>query len=403
MREGFASSMTALAIAATAVGTVNSISITRTSAQGPAASVTVAPAPAPAPALKTPWGEPDLQGIWMDETDTPLERPAKYADQEFFTEAQREELDTQRAALSGKDRRSERGTELDVTGSYNDLFISRKHTGLRTSRIVDPPNGRIPPLTPQVQKFNATEREYRLALMQATETCKIKYPTCAGGKYDPTPSPRRAEPPPRYNTARMNRHDGPEDGTLADRCLTAGLPGIGGNRVHRIVQTPGGIAMYYDVGQGQGWQRNIVMDSPHLPANIRQWYGDSRGHWEGNTLVIDVTNFSAKTDFQGSRKNLHVVERWTRTAPEMLAYEVTIDDPTVWTLPWTVKQEFTRQSDQQNRIYYEPRCNEGNYALPGLLRGARTEELAFAEGRGPDPATRDSATSIGGGEEDPLR
>jgi hypothetical protein len=154
----------------------------------------------------------------------------------------------------------------------------------------------------------------------------------------------------------------------------------------------------------QGWQRNIVMDrSPHLPTNIRQWYGDSRGHWEGDTLVIDVTNFSAKTDFQGSRENLHVVERWTRTAPEMLAYEVTIDDPTVWTRPWTVKQEFTRQSDQQNRIYYEPRCNEGNYALPGLLRGARTEELAFAEGRGPDPATRDSATSIGGGEEDPLR
>jgi len=116
-----------------------------------------------------------------------------------------------------------------------------------------------------------------------------------------------------------------------------------------------------------------------------------------------VTNFSPKTDFQGSRENLHLVERWTRTAPETLAYEVTIDDPTVWTRPWTVKQEFTRQSDQQNRIYYEPRCNEGNYALPGLLRGARTEELAFAEGRGPDPATRDSATSIGGGEEDPLR
>jgi len=399
MRERFAGSMITVAIAGAAVSAVISVSITPTSAQAPAVSAT-----APAQALKTPWGEPDLQGIWTDESDTPLQRPAKYADQEFFTEAQRAELDRQRAALAGKDRRGERGTELDVTGSYNDVFISRKHTGARTSRIVDPPNGRIPPLTPEAQKINAVEREFRLALMQATETCKIKYPTCNGGKYDPTPSPRRAEPPPRYNTARMNRHDGPEEGTLADRCLTAGLPGIGGNSFRRIVQTPGGIAMFYDVGQGQGWQRNIVMDgSPHLPATIRQWYGDSRGHWEGNTLVIDVTNFTPKTDYQGSRENLHLVERWTRTGPTSLEYVVTIEDPTVWTRPWTVTQVFTRQSDEQNRIYYEPRCNEGNYALPGLLRGARLEEIAFAEGRGPDPATKDSATSISGAEDDPLQ
>ena len=128
--------------------------------------------------------------------------------------------------------------------------------------------------------------------------------------------------------------------------------------------------MFYDVGQGQGWQRNIVMDgSPHLPADIRQWYGDSRGHWEGNTLVIDVTNFSAKTDFQGSRENLHVVERWTRTGPTTLEYAVTVEDPTVWTRPWTAKQEFTRQNEQENRIYYEPRCIEGNFGLPGLLHG----------------------------------
>ncbi len=125
----------------------------------------------------------------------------------------------------------------------------------------------------------------------------------------------------------MNRHDGPEDGALADRCLTDGLPefgaGNGGGSFRRIVQTPGGIAMFYDVGQGQGWQRNIVMNgSPHLPANIRQWFGDSRGHWEGDTLVIDVTNFSPKTDYQGSRENLHLVERWTRTGPTTLEYVV---------------------------------------------------------------------------------
>ena len=116
-----------------------------------------------------------------------------------------------------------------------------------------------------------------------------------------------------------------------------------------------------------------------------------------------MTNFSPKTDFQGARENLHLVERWTRTGPNSLEYVVTIEDPTVWTRPWTAMQVFTRQSDQENRVYYEPRCNEGNYALPGLLRGARMEELAFAEGRGPDPATKDSATSISGAEDDPLQ
>ena len=111
-------------------------------AQAPAASVTT-----PVPELKTPWGEPDLQGIWTDEASTPLERPAKYATQEFFTEAQRAELDKARVALPGKDKRAERGTEIDVTGSYNQVFLSRKRTGARTSLVIDPPNGQIPPLT----------------------------------------------------------------------------------------------------------------------------------------------------------------------------------------------------------------------------------------------------------------
>jgi hypothetical protein len=399
MRGRFPGSMITVSIVAAAVGAVISVSVTRTSAQAPAAS-----AAAPAPAPKTSWGEPDLQGIWTDESDTPLQRPAKWADQEFFTEAQRRDLDRARSQLGGKDNRAERGTELDVTGSYNDLFISRKHTGLRTSRIVDPPNGRIPLLTSQAQKTAAVEREFRLALMQATETCRIKYATCNGGQYVAVRSPRYEEPAPRYNTARMNRHDGPEDANLTERCLPGGLPSIGGNSFRRIVQTPGGITMYYDVGQGQGWQRNIVMNgSPHLPASIRQWFGDSRGHWEGDTLVVDVTNFSPKTDYQGSRENLHLVERWTRTGPTSLEYAVTVEDPTVWARPWTVKQEFTRQSDQENRIYYEPRCNEGNYALPGLLRGARLADIAFAEGRGPDPATTDNATAISGAENDPLQ
>src|SRR5277367_1792607 len=388
MRKRFSGSMLMIAIAVAAISVGISTPIPRASAQARADS-----AVPPAPSLKTPWGEPDLQGIWTDETDTPLQRPARYANQEFFTEAQRAEIDRERSELPSRERRAERGTERDVSGSYNNVFVSFKRTGARTSLIVDPPNGRIPPLTPQAQKIAAAEREFRLALLQSTETCKNKEPACSGGKYDPTRSPRFAELPPRYTTTRMNRNDGPEDSSLAERCLTGGLPEFGTNNgsFRRVVQTPDGIAIFYDVGQGQGWQRNIVMNaSPHLPADIRQWYGDSRGHWEGETLVIDVTNFSPKTDFHGSRENLHLIERWSRIGPSTLAYQVTIEDPTVWTRPWTVKQEFAKQSDQENRIYAEPRCVEGNFGLPGLLHGRRIEELAFAEGRGPDPSTRDS-------------
>ena len=398
MRDWFSGSMTMVAIAVAAGA---SMSVTGTSGQAPSTSAT-----APDPALKTPWGEPDLQGIWTDETDTPLQRSPKYADQEVFSEAQRVELDKQRLALLRRDRRVERGTELDVAGAYNALFMSQKRTGARTSMIVDPSNGRIPPLTPEAGKVAAADRDFRLALLQATETCKRQSVACNGGKYDPTPSPRRADLPPRYNTARMNRHDGPEDASLPDRCLTIGLPEFGAatGSFRRIVQTPGGISIFYDVGQGQGWQRNIVMNgSPHLPAGVRQWFGDSRGHWEGNALVIDVSNFSPKADYQGSRENLHLVERWTRTGPTSLEYVVTIEDPTVWTRSWTVKQEFARQSDRENRLYYEPRCIEGNYGLPGLMRGARMEELAFSEGRGPNPATKDGATDFVGVEDDPLR
>jgi len=387
MLNRFSGSMTTVAIAA-AASAVISISITSTQAQAPAA---------PGQALKAPWGEPDLQGIWTDETDTLLQRSARYADQEFFTEAQRAELNRQRSEVLGSEKREERGTELDLAGAYPSAFVSWKRVGVRTSLIVDPPNGRIPSLTPEAQKIAAAEREYRLALLQATDACKTKAPICSGGKYDPTPSPRRAELPPRFNTGGMNRSDGPEDSSLAERCLTGGLPdfGVGIGSFRRIVQTPGGITIFYDVGQGQGWQRNIVMDgSLHLPASIRQWYGDSRGRWEGDTLVIDVTNFSPKTDFQGSRENLHLVERWTRTGANTLAYEVTVEDPTVWTRAWTLKQEFTRQSEQQNRIYYEPRCIEGNASLPAMLLAARQADIAFAAGRAPDPAKTDNVSTL---------
>ena len=345
------------------------------------------------PGPRTAWGEPDLQGIWTDPYQTPLQRPAKFAGKEVFTDEERADLDRQRAGIPRRDARVERGTERDVAGAYNAVFQSVRPTGKRTSLIVDPPDGRIPALTPEAVKRNQTEREYRLALLQATETCKKKDAACAGGQYGPS-SPRRAEMPPFYNTGRTNRNDGPEDRSMSERCMAAILPDFGGYR--RIVQSPGSVSIFYDTGQGQGWQRVIpVTGSPHLPSSVRQRFGDSRGRWEGNTLVVDVTNFSPKFSFQDARENLHFVERWTPLDANTIEYSVTIEDPTAWTRPWTVKQELSRQDEQANRIYYEPRCHEGNFGLPTMLNGARAQERAFARGEGPDPATKDTATDFG--------
>ena len=357
-------------------------------------------------AVTTPWGEPDLQGIWTSEFDTPLQRNPKYGTREFFTEEERAQLDKERAELLGRDKRVERGTELDVAGAYGSVFMSVKRTGRRTSLVVDPPDGRVPEQTPDARARAAADRAFRIELLRATSTCKSGSPACAGGKYDPTPSPRRDEALTRYNTARMNRHYGPEDGSLGDRCLSGALPGLGGaygGNFRRIIQTPGGVSIFYDIDQGQGFQRNIVMNgSPHLPASVRQWFGDSRGRWEGDTLVVDVTNFSPKTDFMGARENLHLVERWRRTGPETLEYTATFEDPTVWTKPWTVKEEFTKQNEKENRIYYEPRCHEGNYGFPSLLLSARLAEKAYAEGKGPHPLTKDNATDFVGVEDNPF-
>ncbi|PYR26536.1 MAG: hypothetical protein DMF92_18270 [Acidobacteria bacterium] len=362
-------------------------------AQRATAGTTTKPGPAPT----TPWGEPDLQGIWTRDSDEPLQRPARYAGKEFLTDEERAALDNQVSAIVGREAaesRRRRGTEQDVGGAYNSqIFTSHLRAGRRTSMIVDPPDGRIPPLTPEEQKRTAELRDYTLALLQATEVCKNKLPACAAGKYGP-PSPRRAETPPHYLMNAVvgsaggviSRSDGPEDRGHSERCMNAALPDFGGFR--RIVQSRGQVSIFYDVGQGQGWERIIpITTAPHLPANVRLWWGDSRGRWEGKTLVIDVTNFSPKSNFQGAHENLHLVERWIRVDSDTLQYTVTIEDPTVWTKPWTATHELKRQSDEANRIYSEPRCHEGNYGMVALLSGARTAERAFAERRGPDPAT----------------
>lgn len=357
-------------------------------AQAPTAST----APAAQPA-KTAWGHPDLQGIWTATHETPLQRPEKYANQEFFTEEQIAELNRARAAALRLDDRNRKGSEGDVAGAYNALFFMVKPTGRRTSLIVDPPNGRIPPYTPEALKRIGEFEEYRLALMQATLTCKEQLVTCRGGQYGP-PSPRRAETPPMYNTTRLNRSDGPEDRGMPERCMAAGLPDVSG--YYRIVQSPEAVSIFYDVGQGQGWERVIpITNRPHLPKHIRQWWGDSRGRWDGNTLVVDVTNFSPKSDFLWSRENLHLIERWTRLDANTIEYAVTIDDPTTWTRSWTIKQEMSLQDGKANRIYYEPRCHEGNFGMAGMLVNTRAAEAQFAKGQGPDPATQDNASGSG--------
>lgn len=343
------------------------------------------------PVPKMSWGEPDLEGIWAPDYQVPLQRPAKFAGKEFFTDAEILELDRQRGAILRRDFRDQRASEADVAGAYNSVFQSVRRSGRRTSLIIDPPDGRIPPLTPEARKRNAAMREFRVMLLQATVACKEQRPNCAGGTYGPK-SARYDDPFPYYNTANMNRANGPEDRSLGERCMAAVLPDFSLGQswgLRQIVQSPGSVSMFYDVGQGQGWQRMIPVDgSPHLPADIRQWHGDSRGHWEGNTLVVDVTKFSPQVDYQGSRENLHLVERWTRVDANTIDYVVTISDPTNWTKPWTARQELNRQSDQANRTYKEPRCHEGNFGMIGMLAGSRELEHAFAEGRGPDPATQ---------------
>src|SRR5262250_1998635 len=220
MGNRFSGVIVTAAIAAAATAAI-SVSVTRASAQAPAVSgATLKASP-----LKTAWGEPDLQGIWTDEFETPLQRPTKYANQEFFTETQRAELDQARSGILGR-----RATERDANNGYNGaVFFSTKRTGARTSKIADPPNGRIPALTPEAQKAAETDREFRLALVQSTDTCKKGLAGCGGWKYVPATSPRRAELPPRYNTGRMNRNDGPEDSSLGERCLTGGPLVFGGN------------------------------------------------------------------------------------------------------------------------------------------------------------------------------
>jgi len=290
---------------------------------------------------RTPDGHPDLQGIWSNATITPLERPLELAGKAVLSEQEAAAYERQIRERTNVDRRPEVGTETDVALAYNDAWYDRGTKTvktLRTSLIVDPQDGRIPALTPEAQKKARDRAEAR----------------------------------------RLHPADGPEDRGLNERCLltvTTGPPMLPGpyNNNYQILQTPQAVAIFNEMIHET---RTIPTDGrPHLPATVRQWKGDSIGHWEGDTVVIDTTNFTEKTNFRGSGENLHLVERFRRVDAATLLYEFTVDDPASFTRPWSAAIASTKTEGP----IYEFACHEGNYGMLGILSGARADEKKAAE------------------------
>jgi hypothetical protein len=348
---------------------------------------------------RTSWGAPDLQGLWNTNTLVPFERDRAFGTRAMMTEEEHAKAlgDLQeRNQRPGRDSRevggkTAIGTEKDVARAYNEFWFGDKPTRLsyRTSMVVDPADGRMPALTPEAARRGADKREFLAALLQGT----------SGGRPGPI-SPRRAEHSPDYNLDRINRADGPEDRGGPERCFGDGLPVVMGTGtfggVMQLVQSPDSVSIYYDVGQGSGFAWVIpITNRPHLPKNVQLYRGDAIGHWEADTLVVDVTNFSDETNFRGARENLHVVERFKRVDAHTLSVQFTAEDPATWVKPWTAVQELEK-ADEKTTLVLEGGCHEGNYGLQGMLLNTRAAEQAFREGKGPDPATQDNAT--GGGD-----
>ena len=290
---------------------------------------------------RTPDGQPDLQGVWTNATLTPLERPKEYAAKQFLTEAEAVEFAKKELNNVDGDRR-DGGSDTDVNRAYNEFWRDRGQVTAdrRTSLIIDPPDGRVPPLTAGAQKAAAD----------------------------------------RAAANRGHQFDGPENRNLAERCISvtnAGPPMMPANynANYQIVQAPGYVALLseqiHDV-------RVIPTDGrPHVSQNVRQLLGDSRGHWEGSTLVVETTNFTDRTAFRGSGEHLHLIERFTRTGADSMDYEFTMNDPESFTKPWTARVPMAKVAGP----IYEYACNEGNYGLTGSLSGARAEEKRAEEAK----------------------
>src|SRR5215831_10190753 len=284
---------------------------------------------------RTPDNHPDLQGIWTNATLTPLERPREFAEKEFFTPNEAAEYEKQARERNNGDRRDS-NPEADLTTGYNDFWWDRGTkvvSTLRTSIIVDPPDGRIPPLTADAQKRATVRAEARL----------------------------------------LHPADGPEDLSLADRCIARPGPPMlpaGYNNNHQIVQTSDYVVILSEMMHDA---RIIPLDSrPHLPQNVHQWFGDSRGRWEGKTLVVETTNFTDKTNFRGSGENMRLTERFTRLDENTLLYQFTVDDPESFVRPWSGEIPMKKAPGP----IYEYACHEGNYSLSNTLSAARAEEEA---------------------------
>lgn len=315
---------------------------------------------------RMPWGVPDLTGIWDSKSTTPMQRPEEYADREFLTDEEVAALDGERLQIEqgddarGRDVRAERGTQADVEGAYNDIFSTgigqRYGRHRRTSLISDPPDGQRPPLTPEGERRMADLVQSFAARASAQASAGVDLP---------------------YPVDTQDRYDNPEDSGNLERCMGVTIPCTGGLcGFSRIVQGPAWVGIYYEQGHGGGAYRRIPLDGrPHLPSHVRQWMGDSVGRWEGDTLVVDTTNFSDRTSYMGAGANLHLTERFARVSPDLLQYQITIEDSTVWTQPWTMDLALVRQDDTQNLIF-ESACHEGNYSLTGMLAGARIDEAA---------------------------
>jgi hypothetical protein len=300
-------------------------------ASAPAAAQTKPAAP------RTAEGHPDLQGIWNFSTITPLERPAEFANKPFLTDAERNEYEQQMLKRNNRDTRDQ-NREADVGGAYNEFWFDRGVHAARvngrtpSALIVTPPDGKIPALTPDGEARAAARAEAR----------------------------------------RLHPTDDPEDRSLAERCLlfNAGPPLLSGpyNNYVQLFQTRDHAAIFNEMVHDV---RIVPLDGrPHLPAAVRRWQGDPRGHWEGNTLVVETTNFTDKTNVRGSGAGLRLVERFTRADANTLLYEFTLDDPASFTKPWSAVLPMAKTDDR----IYEYACHEGNYALTGILRGARAGE-----------------------------
>ena len=287
---------------------------------------------------RTPDGHPDFQGVWNNSSLTPLERLREFEGKQSVTEEEATAYEKQNLTQNNRDRR-DGGAEADVGRAYNELWFDRGNklarigSSIRTSFIIDPPDGKIPALTPEAQKRMEAIRSY----------------------------------------ARLHPADEPKDRSLAERCVywgTSGPPMLPGpyNNLYQIYQTPGHVMILSEMIHEV---RVIPLDGrPHLPSNIRKWMGDSVGHWEGDTLVVDTTNFTDKTRFRGSSETLHLIERFTRLNANVIDYKFTVDDPTSFTKPWTAELPFNTAAGP----IYEYACHEGNYALADILAGARAEE-----------------------------